>query len=377
MNALQTLQEKGQSIWLDYIRRDLITSGELKRLIEEDGVRGVTSNPTIFDKAIVGSTDYDEALNKLLREDPHLNAGAIFDRLEIEDIQMTADVLRSAYEEAGGEDGFVSIEVAPQFAHDTIGSITEARRLWRAVNRPNIMVKIPATSEGIPAIEELIAEGININITLMFSLAHYEAVSGAYLRGLRRTPEPSKVISVASFFVSRVDTVVDKALQLNGTPEALALRGKIGIANCKQVYQRFRELFLGAAFEEFRRRGARLQRPLWASTGTKNPAYSDVLYIEELVGPHTINTIPPATLKAFRNHGRARDTLDSGLQEAQSCLARLIDFKIDLQAVGEQLLADGIAAFSGSFDKLIASLEEKRKSLLETCKAKNDRGSAA
>jgi transaldolase len=310
MNALQTLQEKGQSIWLDYIRRDLITSGELKRLIEEDGVRGVTSNPTIFDKAIVGSTDYDEALNKLLHEDPHMNAVALFDRLEIEDIQMTADVLRSAYEEAGGEDGFVSIEVAAQFAHDTIGSIAEARRLWRAVNRPNVMVKIPATSEGIPAIEELIAEGININITLMFSLAHYEAVSGAYLRGLRRTPEPSKVISVASFFVSRVDTVVDKALQLNGTPEALALRGKIGIANCKQVYQRFRELFVGAAFEEFRRRGARLQRPLWASTGTKNPAYSDVVYIEELVGPHTINTIPPATLKAFRNHGRVRDTLD-------------------------------------------------------------------
>jgi transaldolase len=377
MNALQTLQEKGQSIWLDYIRRDLITSGELKRLIEEDGVRGVTSNPTIFDKAIVGSTDYDEALNKLLHEDPHMNAVALFDRLEIEDIQMTADVLRSAYEEAGGEDGFVSIEVAAQFAHDTIGSIAEARRLWRAVNRPNVMVKIPATSEGIPAIEELIAEGININITLMFSLAHYEAVSGAYLRGLRRTPEPSKVISVASFFVSRVDTVVDKALQLNGTPEALALRGKIGIANCKQVYQRFRELFVGAAFEEFRRRGARLQRPLWASTGTKNPAYSDVVYIEELVGPHTINTIPPATLKAFRNHGRVRDTLDLGLQEAQTFLARILDFDIDLHVVGEQLLADGIAAFSESFDELIASLDEKRKSLLESCKTKNERGSAA
>jgi transaldolase / glucose-6-phosphate isomerase len=363
MNPLRQLQEHGQSIWLDYIRRHLITSGELKCLVDEDGLSGVTSNPTIFDKAIAGSTDYDDALAKLLAESPHAEARTLFDRLEIEDIQMAADVLRPVYDRTDGADGFVSIEVPAQLAHDTTGSIVEARRLWKAVNRPNLMVKIPAAAEGIPAVEELIAEGININITLMFSLGHYEAVSAAYLRGLRRTRDPHRVSSVASFFVSRVDKVVDKALESIGTPEALALRGKIGIANCKQVYQRFGQIFLGTAFEEFKSRGARLQRVLWASTSTKNPAYPDVMYVEGLIGPNTINTLPPATMNAFRDHGRAQDTLDSGLQEAESDLAHLAHLNIDLHVIGEQLLADGLAAFDESFDKLLASLEEKRRKL--------------
>ncbi|HEU5400517.1 MAG TPA: transaldolase, partial [Terriglobales bacterium] len=363
MNPLRQLQENGQSIWLDYIRRHLITSGELKRLVDEDGLSGVTSNPTIFDKAIAGSTDYDETLAKLLSESPHAEARTLFDLLEIEDIKMAADVLRPVYDRTDGGDGFVSIEVPAQLAHDTAGSITEARRLWKAVNRPNLMVKIPAAAEGVLAIEELIAEGININITLMFSLGHYEAVSAAYLRGLRRTPDPHKVSSVASFFVSRVDTVVDKALEAIGTPEALLLRGKIGIANCKQVYQRFRQIFLGTPFEEFKRRGARLQRVLWASTSTKNPAYPDVMYVEGLIGSHTINTLPPATMNAFRDHGHVQDTLDSGLEEAEADLAHLDRLDIDLHAIGEQLLADGLAAFDESLDRLFASLDEKRRKL--------------
>ncbi len=363
MNPLRQLQEHGQSVWLDYIRRHLLTSGELEHMVDEDGLSGVTSNPTIFDKAIAGSTDYDEALAQLLTENSHAQPRTLFDRLEIEDIQMAADVLRPVYEHTEGADGFVSIEIPAELAHDTPGSVAEARRLWRLVNRPNLMVKIPSTAEGIPAIEELIAEGININITLMFSLAHYEAVSAAYLRGLRRTPDPHRVSSVASFFVSRVDTVVDKALEGIGTAEALALRGKIGIANCKQIYQRFRQIFLGPAFEEFQRRGARVQRVLWASTSTKNPAYPDVMYVEELVGPHTINTLPPATLNAFRDHGRVRDTVESGVREAEADLAFLAHLNIDLHAVGEQLLAAGLAAFSDSLDKLLASLEDKRRKL--------------
>jgi transaldolase len=361
LNPLRQLQDVGQSIWLDYIGRRLITSGELKRLVDEDGLSGVTSNPTIFDKAIAGSTDYDDALTKLLADNPDTDARTLFDRLEIEDLQMAADVLRPTYDRTDGADGFVSIEVPAQLAHDTAGSIAEARRLWQAVSRPNLMVKIPATAEGFPAIAELIAEGINVNITLMFSLAHYEAVATAYLRGVQRTPDPHRVSSVASFFVSRVDTVVDRALEARGTPAAMALRGKIGIANCRKVYQRFCQIFLGAPFEQFERRGARVQRVLWASTGTKNAAYRDVMYVEELIGPHTINTLPPATLNAFRDHGRVRNTLEPGLQEAEVDLARLASLDGDLSAIGERLLADGVAAFSESLDMLFANLEERRR----------------
>ena len=366
MNSLKQLQDRGQSIWLDYIRRDLLTSGEFQRLVEEDGVHGVTSNPTIFDKAIATGTAYDDALRLLLSTDSDRDAVTLFEKLEIQDLQMAADILRPVYDQTKGADGFVSIEVSPRLAYDTAASIAEAQRLWKAVDRPNLMVKIPSTVPGIQAVEVLIAEGININITLMFSLAHYEAVAQAYLRGLKRNTKPHQVSSVASFFVSRVDTEVDRALEGIGTPEALSLRGKIAIANAKVVYQRFREIFLGTSFEEFRSRGARLQRPLWASTGTKNPAFSDVLYVEELIGPHTINTIPPATLNAFRDHGRVQPTLEAGEQGAGQMLARLSKLGIDLGAITEKLLADGINAFTHSLDELLASLKEKSRVLLES-----------
>ena len=365
MNLLKQLQDCGQSIWLDYIRRDLITSGEFQRLVQEDGVHGVTSNPTIFDKAIAAGSAYDDALRLLLSTDPDRDAQTLFESLEIEDLQMAADILRPVYDQTEGADGFVSIEVSPRLAYDTAASIAESKRLWKAVNRPNLMVKIPSTVAGIQAVEVLIAEGININITLMFSLAHYEAVAQAYLRGLKRNAKPHQVSSVASFFVSRVDTEVDRALQAIGTPEALSLRGEIAIANARVVYRRFREIFLGTSFEEFRSRGARLQRPLWASTGTKNPAFSDVLYVEELIGPHTINTIPPATLNAFRDHGRVQPTLEAGEQDAEQALARLAKLGIDLGAITENLLADGITAFTHSLDELLSSLKEKRRVLLE------------
>ena len=364
MNPLKQLQDYGQSIWLDYIRRDLLTGGGLKRLRDEDGLRGVTSNPTIFEKAIAGSSDYDESLRSMLAKDPHAAAEKLFDQLEIEDIQMAADILRPAYDETEGGDGFVSMEVPASMAHDTAATIREAQRLWRAVVRPNVMIKVPATPEGIPAIEELIAEGINVNITLMFSLGHYEAVAAAYLRGLRRNRNPAKVTSVASFFVSRVDTMVDSALEKLGTPEALALRGKIAIANSKRVYRRFKEIFLGTAFSEFQRRGARLQRPLWASTSTKNPAYRDVLYVEELIGPHTVNTLPPATVDAFRDHGKVANTLDAGEQEAEEALARLAQVGIDLNQITEQLSVDGVGAFDKSMRQLLDTLREKRSKLI-------------
>jgi transaldolase len=377
MNSLKQLQDCGQSIWLDYIRRDLITSGEFQRLVEEDGVHGVTSNPTIFDKAITAGTTYDDGLRLLLAADPDRDDLTLFENLEIQDLQLAADILRPVYDQTEGADGFVSIEVSPRLAYDTAGSIAEAQRLWKAVNRPNLMVKIPSTPQGVQAVEALIAEGININITLMFSLAHYEAVAQAYLRGLKRNAKPHQVSSVASFFVSRVDTEVDRALQTIGTPEALSLRGKIAIANARVVYRRFREIFLGIPFEEFRRRGARLQRPLWASTGTKNPAFSDVLYVEELIGPHTINTIPPATLSAFRDHGRVRPTLETGEQDAEQVLARLAKLDIDLGAITERLLADGIIAFTNSLDELLASLKEKRSALLESQAAEKSESRAA
>jgi transaldolase len=366
MNSLKQLQDRGQSIWLDYIRRDLLTSGEFQRLVEEDGVHGVTSNPTIFDKAIAAGTTYDDALRSLLSANPDRDAQTLFESLEIQDLQMAADILRPVYDQTEAADGFVSIEVSPRLAHDTAASIAEAQRLWKAVSRPNLMVKIPSTVQGVQAVEVLIAEGININITLMFSLAHYDAVAQAYLRGLKRNAKPHQVSSVASFFVSRVDTEVDRALEAIGTPEALSLRGKIAIANARVVYSRFREIFLGTPFEEFRRRGARLQRPLWASTGTKNTAYSDVLYIEQLIGPHTINTIPPATLNAFRDHGQVQPTLEAGEQDALQALARLAKLGIDLGAITEKLLVDGITAFTYSLDELLASLNKKRSALLES-----------
>jgi transaldolase/glucose-6-phosphate isomerase len=362
MNSLKELAEQGQSIWLDYIRRNLIRSGELKRLVEEDGIRGVTSNPTIFEKAIAGSTDYDEALRGMLAKDPHIEVGKLYEPLAIEDIQMAADVLRPVYDATHGDDGYVSLEVSPHLARNTDGTIQEAKRLRAAVDRPNIMIKVPATPAGIPAIEQLIADGINVNITLMFSMDHYEAVARAYVKGLERCADPSKVASVASFFVSRVDTLVDKELEAIGTPEAKALLGKIAIANSKVVYRRFLEIFHGEGFVSLRQRGARVQRPLWASTGTKNPAYSDVLYVENLIGAETVNTLPPDTINAFRDHGRAAGaTVKENLKEAEDALARLSSLGVDLDAITEKLQQDGVTSFAASFDQLMAALDKKRR----------------
>ncbi len=362
MNAIKELAKQGQSVWLDYIQRGLIRSGELKRLVEEDGIRGVTSNPTIFEKAIAGSTDYDEALNALLKENPESALEKLYEPLAIEDIQMAADALRPVYDETGGADGYVSLEVSPHLAHDTPRTIAEAKRLKATVARPNVMIKVPATPEGIPAIEELIADGVNVNITLMFSMSHYEAVARAYIKGLERCAAPAKVASVASFFVSRVDTMVDRALESLGTAQALSLLGKVAIANSKIVYDRFREVFHGEGFATLRQRGARVQRPLWASTGTKNPKYSDVLYVEHLIGQETVNTLPPETLNAFKDHGRiiegaVRDSLD----EAAAVLARLRTVGIDLNTIAQKLQQDGVASFTASFDQLMAALDKKRK----------------
>ena len=364
MNPLKELGGQGQSIWLDYIRRNLIRSGELKRLVDDDGIRGVTSNPTIFEKAIAGSTDYDEALRAMLARDGNAEVEKLYEPLAIEDIQMAADVLRPVYDASNGDDGYVSLEVSPHLAHDTQGTIAAAKRLRAAVDRPNLMIKVPATPAGIPAIEQLIADGLSINVTLMFSMDDYEAVSRAYVNGLERCADPSKVASVASFFVSRVDTVVDKELEKNGSPEARALLGKIAIANSKVVYRRFMEIFHGEGFASLRSRGARVQRPLWASTGTKNPAYSDVLYVENLIGPETVNTLPPDTINAFRDHGKIPGaTVKTGFDDADAALATLAKLGINFDAITEKLQVDGVASFSASFDQLMGALEKKREAM--------------
>src|SRR5688572_1186939 len=366
MNPLLGLNQCGQFVWLDHISRSLIRGGGLQRLIDEDGLGGVTSNPTIFEKAIAGSSDYDAGLHRALDAERSISDRALAERLIVEDIQMAADVLRPVYDHSEGANGFVSLEVSPGSAHNTDATVAEARHLWQVAARPNVMIKVPATQEGVPAVEVLTAEGINVNITLMFSLEHYEAVAQAYLRGIQRHPEPHRVTSVASVFVSRLDAVADRLLEKIGSPDALALRGRIAIANAKRVYRRFRELFDGEPFATLRRRGARVQRPLWASTGTKNASYSDVLYIEALIGPDTITTVPPATLDAFRDHGRVRVTLETGDQEAEAVLATAAALGLDVHAITEQLLADGIEAFASSFDQLVVSVGEKRRQILTT-----------
>ncbi len=365
MNPLLELQKQGQSIWLDYISRGLIAGGTLQSMIENDGLRGVTSNPSIFEKAIDAGTDYDARIAELLARNPEMEAREIYDELVIEDVRSAADVLRPWYEKSGGADGFVSLEPPPQLTRDTGATLMEARRLWQTVNRPNLMIKVVATPEGVQAVDTLISEGINVNITLMFSLQHYEAVTSAYLRGLEHCSRPERVASVASFFISRVDTHVDKALEANGSSEALALRGRIAIANAKLVYRRFREIFHGGAFSALRNRGARVQRPLWASTSTKNPRYRDVLYVEELIGPETVNTLPLATLEAFRDHGRVRgaSVLD-GWTEAEQEIGKLAGLGIDLNAVAERLQIDGVNSFAEAYGKVMAALQRKREGMI-------------
>ncbi|MEN8162641.1 MAG: transaldolase [Acidobacteriota bacterium] len=361
MNSLKALwADHGQAVWLDFIQRSLVEGGGLARLVEEDGVRGVTSNPSIFKNAITGTDEYDEQVDAVLRRYPEATAVEVYEELAVTDIRAAADVLRPVYDASGGSDGFVSLEVAPDLAHDTTGTIADARRLWAWVGRPNLMIKVPATAEGMGAIEALIADGINVNATLMFSMDDYEAVAQAYVRGLGRCSDPSKVASVASFFVSRVDTAVDAQLEAVGTPEALALRGKAAIANACLAYRRFGEIFNGGpTFEALRSRGAQVQRPLWASTSAKNPAYPDVLYVEELVGPQTVNTIPAGTLDAYRDHGSPRNALLEGMETADGVMEGLQTHGIDLKAVTMKLQHDGVAAFAGAFDDLLASLAEK------------------
>jgi len=366
MNPLKTLRGEGQSIWLDYIRRSLMTSGELNRLIEEDGLCGMTSNPTIFEKAINAGADYDETLRSILARDPHIDIKTLYETIAIQDIQMAADVLRPMYDDTHGADGFVSLEVSPTLANDAEGTIKEAKRLWEAVDRPNLMVKVPSTPAGVGAFEELTAAGLNINCTLMFSLDHYENIAQAYIRGLKRCDDPTRVASVASFFVSRVDGAVDKALQANGTAEAVELRGRIAVANSKLAYKRFTEIFNGEDFKELRRNGARPQRPLWASTSTKNPDYRDVLYVEELIGPDTVNTLPPATLEAFRDHGQVARTVDRDIGAAEEQIEALGRLGIDLTEITEQLQVDGVAAFAKSFEELLEALKKKRRTILSS-----------
>ncbi|MFQ3639661.1 MAG: bifunctional transaldolase/phosoglucose isomerase, partial [Chloracidobacterium sp.] len=371
MNPLQALHEQGQSPWLDYIRRSLITSGELQRLIEEDGLMGVTSNPAIFEKAITGSQDYTAALAAL--ETENLDALALYERLAIEDIQQAADILKSVYEKTQGRDGYVSLEVSPYLAKDTDGTVAEARRLWQAVNRPNLMIKVPATPEGVPAIQTLISEGINVNVTLLFAQSAYRQVAEAYIAGLEAYRASGgdlrHVASVASFFVSRIDSLVDAKLdaklKAGEGDRALieSLKGKVAIANAKLAYQAYKKLFSGERWDALAAAGAQTQRLLWASTGTKNPQYSDVLYVEELIGPDTVNTIPPATWDAFRDHGRIRPTLESDLDAAHDTLETLAKVGVSLTEVTDTLLVEAVRLFAEPFDKLLNSLDKKCKAV--------------
>jgi transaldolase len=355
MNSIEALHSYGQSIWLDLISRGLLTSGELQRFLDK-GVTGVTSNPSIFQKSICESADYDRPIQDILKAQPRIDVLSLYEKLVVEDIQGAADVLRPIYDATKGTDGFVSLEVAPNLAALTEKTISEAQRLWKLVGRPNLMIKVPATPEGIPAIEALIAGGINVNATLIFSLQQYDDVARAYIRGLEKNPEPVKVASVASFFVSRIDTTIDKALEKNGTPEALALRGKAAVACAKMVYRRCKEIFYGASFKAQTSRGAKVQKLVWGSTGTKNPKYSDVIYVEEIIGPDTINTIPMGTLNAFLEHGKPRLSLTEDVEGAENALAALKKVKVDLDAVTDQLLREGVTAFVQAYDQLIDSL---------------------
>jgi transaldolase len=363
-NALQRLfAEQDQSPWIDFIDRDLISSGKLETMVG-DGIRGLTSNPTIFAKA-VATGQYDD----LVRSEIAAGDGArqIYEEIAVADVGDAADVLRRVYDDAGGADGFASIEVEPDLADDADATLARARELWSRLERPNVFIKIPATEAGIPAIENAIAEGININVTLMFSVDIYRRVARAYVAGLRRRltagEDVSRVASVASFFVSRVDTKVDKELDEIGTPEALAARGKAAIANAKMAYAAFGEIFGGDEFADLRAAGARVQRCLWASTSTKNPEYRDVLYVEELIGPQTVDTMPIETITAFLDHGKLERTLDAGLDEARQALRDLEANGISMRRVTDELITEGVASFAKSFDELIETIESKRAEL--------------
>ena len=369
-NPLLKLRTFGQSIWMDYISRHMITSGELLRLVEEDGISGVTSNPAIFEQAIARSHDYDDAIRSMAIAGK--TPEEIYEALTIEDVQTAADVLRPTFEKLAGQDGFVSLEVNPHLAHNTEGAITEARGLWAALHRPNVFIKVPATVEGLPAIRQLISDGIHVNVTLLFGLPRYEEVADSYISGLEEraaTGKPiNKVTSVASFFLSRIDVLVDALLEkivaAGGREAGIAagLRGQVAIASAKVAYSMYGKIFAGERFQRLAAKGAAPQRVLWASTSTKNPDYSDLKYIEPLIGPATINTMPVETINAYRDHGDPASRLEEGVKEAVEVLAHLADLHIDIDEVTQQLEDEGVEKFNKPFDNLMSALEAKRRS---------------
>jgi transaldolase/glucose-6-phosphate isomerase len=368
-NPLKALLNFGQSVWLDYIRRDLLTTGELKRLIENDGLRGMTSNPSIFEKAITGSTLYAETL-KGLESRKDLDAAGRYEQLAIKDIQDAADIFRPVYDQSKFRDGYVSLEVSPYLAHKTQETLAEARRLWKAVGRPNVMIKVPGTPEGIPAFQQLISEGINVNVTLLFAFDVYVRVAEAYVAGLEQFVkgggDPSRVASVASFFISRIDTLVDSEIdakiKTTTNPAEIAalknLHGKVAIANGKLTYQRYKQIFSGPKWDALAAKGAQTQRVLWASTSTKNPAYSDIYYVEELIGRDTVDTIPPATYDAFRDHGKPRNSLEENVEAAHQTMQGLEKAGISMKAATDKLTEDGVKQFATAFDTLLAAVAQ-------------------
>jgi len=364
MNPLQALADYGQSPWLDNIRRRMLENGALQEIIHTDGIKGITSNPSIFRKAIVDSADYDAALEILAREDG-LDGKAVYERLALTDISNAADLMQPVFEATSGRDGYVSIEVSPHLAADTEGTIAEAQRLWQALNRANIMIKVPATPAGLPAITALIREGINVNVTLLFSVRVYEQVAEAFLLGLEQRAADGQVLggeaSVASFFVSRVDSAVDGLIEAAGRGQTLL--GRAAIANAKIAYQRYLALCATDRWKKLAAQGAQTQRLLWASTSTKNPAYSDVRYIEELIGQDTVNTIPPATLDAFRDHGRVQSSLTYEIRQAETLMTELAHCGIDIEVVADKLLEQGLQSFTRAFDALLADVATAHQSV--------------
>jgi transaldolase len=375
-NPLIQVHSFGQSIWMDFIRRGILANGELKTMIQEYGLKGITSNPAIFEEAINRSTDYQGAIQQLVRENK--TTDEIYQTLAVEDIQNAADLFRPIYDQTNAMDGYVSLEVSPYLALDTNGTITEAKQLWKAVNRPNVMIKVPGTKEGLPAIQHLISEGININVTLLFGLDRYRAVTNAYITGLEHRVKNGKTIDkvacVASFFLSRIDVMVDPLLEkiANGGGEnaavAKSLLGRVAIANAKMSYQIYKEVFNEPRFKALANKGAQVQRLLWASTGSKNPNYSDVMYIETLIGPDTVNTVPLDTLKAYQDHGQPAARLEEGIDDARKVLSDLASLGINLDDITTKLEEEGIEKFNKPFAKLMEALDNKVKEAVSTVK---------
>jgi len=359
-NNVKNIHDLGQSIWLDFFDRKIMNTGKLKELIEDDGIGGVTSNPSIFEKAINSSADYDEDIMKLSHQKN--SNDDIFFGLAVKDIKRAADLFKSAYEKANGEDGYVSIEVSPHLAHDTEGTVKQARELWKAVNRKNVMIKIPATAEGLPAIRKCIGEGININITLLFGLPRYKEVIDAYISGLEHGVKANRPIdqiaSVASFFLSRIDVLIDPLLEDKGLSE---LKGEVAIASAKKAYEIYKEVFNSERFKKLEAKGAKRQRLLWASTSTKDPSFSDVKYVEALIGDETINTIPIETLEAFNDHGKTESHLEDNLDRASHVLAQLKEKGIDINTITQKLEDEGIEKFNKAYDKLLEAIKKQKQ----------------